>query len=158
IPVALAVSPVTLPPLAPLVWAYEDPRELAWAGFGEASRDAPSAAERACIATFRSYGVMLSPDLPPEAWGARKDLLAGFPLVPALIPDDPATAGAAVRAWSAKTQGTGQVPFAIPIDEPHGAEARAKVRALADAARAAGAGPGKFLYAVTDEPRPEYGD
>jgi hypothetical protein len=50
------------------------------------------------------------------------------------------------------------VPFAIPIDEPRTAEARAKVRALAEAVRAAGGGPRTFQFAVTDEPRPEYGD
>jgi hypothetical protein len=149
---------LTLAPLPLTVWAYEDPRELGWADLGEASVAAPSDAERACIAMFRSYGVLLSPDLPPEVWPARKELVAGFPFVPAIVPTDPALVGDAVRAWIANTQGPGQVPFAIPIDEPRKPDARANVRALADAARVAGAGPGKFLFAVTDEPRAEYGD
>jgi hypothetical protein len=157
IPVSLAVMPLALPDVTPRVWAYEDPRELGWAGLGNATVHAPSAAERACIAMFREHGVLLSPDLPADAWAARKDLLAGAPYVPALLPEDPAAVGDAVRAWVANTQGTGQVPFAIPIDEPRKPEARAKVRELAAAARAAGAGPGQFLYAVTDEPRTEYG-
>jgi hypothetical protein len=158
VPVVLTIARVTLPQLAPTVWAYEDPRELGWAGLGESSADAPSAAERACVAMFRARGVLLAPEVPASAWPARKDLVTGTPFVPAEIPDDPARVGDAVRAWIALTSGTGQLPFAIPIDEPRTPEARAKVRTLAEAARAAGAGPGRFLFAVTDEPRPEYGD
>src|SRR5439155_23678223 len=62
-----------------------------------------------------------------------------------------------VPAWMAATTATGQVPLAIPIDEPKPAD-RAKVRALAQSVRDAGGGPGKFLYALTDEPRSEYAD
>jgi len=75
-----------------------------------------------------------------------------------VISDDPAKAPDEVRAWIAATAGTGQVPFAIPIDEPHGAAARERVRALGAAVRAAGGGAGRFRLAVTDEPRAEYGD
>jgi hypothetical protein len=107
---------------------------------------------------FRSYGVLLSPDMPVEMFAERKPLLFDFPYVPAILPEDPAKVGDAVRAWIAATAGTGKVPFAIPIDEPRTPEARKKVRELADAVRAAGGGPGKFLFAVTDAPRPEYGD
>jgi hypothetical protein len=107
---------------------------------------------------FRSYGVLLSPDLPPEAWNVRRDLVAGAAFVPAVIPDDPATVGDPVRAWIANTKGTGQLPFAIPIDEPRTPAARAKVRALGDAVHGAGGGSDRFLFAVTDEPHPEYGD
>ncbi|MEO7093641.1 MAG: hypothetical protein ABI175_10350, partial [Polyangiales bacterium] len=53
---------------------------------------------------------------------------------------------------------TGQVPFAIPIDEPGTPDARAKVVELAKAVRAAGGGPTTFQFAITDDPRPEYGD
>ncbi len=148
VPVMLAIAPVELKPTL-RVWAYEDPRELGWAGLGDSRLDAPSAAERACIAMFHERGVMLSPDLPIEAWPARKELLVGFPFVPAVIPDEPAKEEEPVRAWIAATQGTDQVPFAIPIDEPHTPEARARVSALAGAVHAAGGGPGKFLYAVT---------
>ncbi|MDB4958394.1 MAG: hypothetical protein JWO36_5963 [Myxococcales bacterium] len=159
IPVTLAVSSVELPPVdkTPWIWAYEDPREFAWSGFAtESSVAAPSSDETRCIAMFRSFGIVLSPDLPPTAWNARKSLLEGFPYVPALLPDDVATLGAAVRAWIANTTGTSQIPFAIPVDEPRTPAARAKVRALAEATRATGSG--HFMFAVTDEPRPEYGD
>ncbi|MBS1118361.1 MAG: uncharacterized protein H6Q90_589 [Deltaproteobacteria bacterium] len=163
IPVTLTIKQVTLPPPRLDVWAYEDPRELAWAQGrtdqpAAANAGAPTAAERSCIAMFRDHGVMLSPDMSVETYATRKDLLAGFPHVPALIPDDPAKVGEVVRAWIAATTGTGAVPFAIPIDEPRTPEARAKVRALAEAVRAAGGGPGTFQFAVTDAPRPEYGD
>ncbi len=159
-PVVLTIAPVTLPPLAASVWAYEDPRELAWASgaSGDPSRAVASAAERSCIDLFRTYGVLLSPDMHLDWWPERKALLAGYPEIPAWIPEDPALAGDAVRSWIAATQGTGQVPFAIPIDEPRTPEARAKVVALAQVVRAAGGGPNTFRFAVTDEPRPEYGD
>jgi hypothetical protein len=156
IPVSLEAAPVTLPPLPRSVWAYEDPRELA--SFDGARVGAPSEAERACIAMFRAHGVLLSPDLPIGSWPAHKPLLDGFPFIPAIISDDPAKAGEDVRAWIEATRGTGQIPFAIPIDEPGTPEARAKVVALAKAVREAGGGPDTFRYAVTDVPRAEYGD
>ncbi len=156
IPVALAITRVELPPLPLSVWAYYDPRELVWANLGTGTLDAPSVEERACIAMFRAHGVLLSPDLPPSAWPARRALVT-TPFVPAAIPDDPAPAGAAAAAWIAQTRGTGQVPFAIPVDEPRTPEARAKVRALAAAVRGAGGGPGRFLYAVTGDPRADDG-
>jgi hypothetical protein len=145
IPVSLTVAPVTLPPLEPFVWAYYQAEMLG------GTNDAPSDAERACIAMFREHGVLLSPDLPPSSYAARRDLLAGMHYVPAVIPT---TAPAdAVHAWMEQTHGD-PIPFAIPIDEPHTTADRAKVRALADAVHAADP---KFLYAVTDSPHPEYG-
>jgi hypothetical protein len=158
--VTLTVSPVQLPPLPRTVWAYEDPRELMWhAGVtGDPDRAQANTAERACIAMFRDHGVLLSPDLSLPWWEARKELLDGFPHVPVMITTDPAKAGDEVRGWIAATRGTGQVPFTIPIDEPRTPERRAQVRALAEAVRAAGGGPTTFRYALTDVPRPEYGD
>jgi hypothetical protein len=163
IPVAITVAPVTLPPPRLDVWAYFDQRELAWArsdegvAHGPPRAGAPTGGERACIALFRAHGVMLSPDFTVDAYAARRDLLEGFPYIPAVLPDDPTAIGPAVRAWLAATAGTGQVPFAIPVDEPADAAARAKVRAIGDAVHAAGGGPGRFLVAVTDAPRPDYG-
>jgi hypothetical protein len=163
IPITLTIAPVTLPPPRLEAWAYFDQRELAWAA-GDRAQPAkatprpPSAGERSCIEMFRAHGVLLSPDLTVDLWPARKELLFGFPHIPAKIPDDPAKAGEAVRAWIAATEGTGQVPFAIPIDEPRTPDARKRVRALAEVVRGAGGGPGKFRFAVTDSPRPEYGD
>jgi hypothetical protein len=133
---------VTLPPLPLDVWAYYDPRALG------GTLDAPSDAERSCIAMFADHGVLLSPDMPPTAWRARASLVPTH-YVPAVIEgaDD-------VRAWLA--QAPDRDVFAIPIDESRTPEARAKVIALAKTVREAGAG--KFLYAVTDTPHPEYGD
>jgi hypothetical protein len=107
---------------------------------------------------FARHGVLLSPDLPLADWPRRRSLLSRARYVPVAIPDDPATVGPVVRDWIEATRATAQVPFAVPIDEPRTPAARARVRALADAVRAAGGGPDRFLYAVTDEPRPEYGD
>jgi hypothetical protein len=161
-PVTLAIAPVTLPPLPRSVWAYEDPRELAWfaqqAGTSDKSRPAISDAERTCIAMFADHGVLLAPDVQLDLWPERKDLFAGWRDVPVVIPTDPAAAAEAVRGWIEATRGTGHVPFTIPIDEPRTPELRAKVRALADAVRAAGGGPDTFRYAVTAEPHPEFGD
>jgi hypothetical protein len=147
-PVELTIATVALPVMAPRVWAYEDPRELAWAG----------ADERACIAMFRRHGVLLSPDIHLEDWPARRDLLAGIHDVPVWISDDPAQAVGQVRGWIAALAGTGQIPFAIPIDEPRTAADRRRVRDLADAVRAAGGGPTTFRFAVTDAPHADYGD
>ncbi len=162
-PVTLTIADVALPPLARSVWAYEDPRELAWAASDEArgTPDHPAAMspdERACIATFRDYGIQLSPDLALDSWLDRRATFDGFTYVPVDVGDDPATIGANVRAWIDATRGSGHIPFAIPIDEPHDHEARVKVRALADLVRAAGGGPTTFVFAVTDTVRDEYGD
>jgi hypothetical protein len=148
IPVALTIAPVTLPPLPLRVWAYEDARELGWA----------SADESECIARFASYGVLLSPDVKLENWPARRERLAGIHDVPVWISEDPAEAADQVRRWIEVFAGTGQVPFAIPIDEPRRPAQRLKLRELADAVRAAGGGSPRFRLAVTDEPQPEYGD
>jgi hypothetical protein len=160
VPVVLAVAAVTLPAQSPRVWAYGDPRELAWAAgaTGDPPRDVPTAAERACADVFRQRGVLLSPDMPLAWWPTRKDTLAGIRDIPVVIPKEPAAAAEAVRGWIAATRGTGQVPFSIPIDEPRTPDARERVRALAAAVRAAGGGPTTFRFAVTDQPRPEYGD
>lgn len=156
LPVTLTVAPVTLAPGDQLpVWAYYDPRELQWAGLGHGTVATPSAEERACIAMFAAYGVLLSPDLPIEAWDRRKELLAGSRFIPTLI-----KSGDDARAWIDATRNVepDQIPFAIPIDEPSDAAARERVRKLAADVRAAGGGARTFLFAVTDEPHSEYGD
>ena len=155
LPVELVVAPLALPPLAPMVWAYEDPRELTWR-FG--ASDHPTPAELGCVELFARHGVLLSPDLYLPDWPRRRSLLSRTRYVPVVLPDDPTSVGPIVRDWIEATRPTAQVAFAIPIDEPRTPAARARVRALADAVRAAGGGPDRFLYAVTDEPRPEYGD
>jgi hypothetical protein len=159
-PATIEIAPATLPPLPPYVWAYGDPRELVWASSptGDPPRAKPSAAELACVETFRAHGVLLTPDVHLDWWPERKHLLAGLPDVPVNISNEPDVAREQVRRWIELTEGTGQVPFAIPIDEPRTPELRAKVKALAQAVRDAGGGPGRFHYAVTDVPREEYGD
>ena len=151
VPVELVVTDVVLPPLPVGVWAEYNPKELG------STTAAPTAGERSCVAMFRDRGVLLAPPIDAASYAARKDLLAGAPVVPVDLPDDPAAAAAEVVAWIRQTAGTGQVPFAIPIDEPR-PDARAKVRAFAQTVRDAGGGAGKFLFAVTDVPRAEYAD
>ena len=161
LPVSLEIARPVLPPLSPRVWAYADPREFGWAldpTAPERDRARPWADERACHERFRAYGVHLAPDLRLAWWPHRRDLAAGLPVVPTVIPTEPAAAAAAVRGWIEATRGTGQVPFAIPIDEPRSPAARARVRELAATVRAAGGGPGRFLFAVTADPHPDLGD
>jgi len=146
VPVELTVAPIELVPLPRSVWAYEDPKEI----------DDP-AAERACIDMFARHGVLLSPDIKLGDWTSRQSLVADMRYVPVIIPDDPATVGPVVAKWLEAFAGSNQIPFAIPIDEPHTPEARAKVKALAAAVHAAGGGPGRLLLAVTADPSPELG-
>jgi len=156
-PVWLEVAEVKLPQLAPAIWAYYDPREFKPGG-DPASPAPPDDAEQRCVALFREYGIALAPDLDLEAFESRKRSLADFGFIPTTIGDDPATIGANAKAWIERTRGTGQLPFAIPIDEPRDHASRLRVRALADEVRKAGGGPTTFLFGVTDTPQPEYGD
>jgi hypothetical protein len=161
VPVQLEVSPVTLQPLGVGVWAYGDPRELVWANdpSGDPPRAEPSATELACIETFRAHGVLLSPDIHPEWWHARKHLLRDVPFVPVWIPRDAAGAAEATKFWITQFAGTGQVPFTIPVDEPRTAAKHKQVWTLASSVRAAGGGPTTLRYAVTDDIHPDrYGD
>ncbi|MBP6839997.1 MAG: hypothetical protein KA190_22060 [Kofleriaceae bacterium] len=153
VPIELTVAATVVPGSAPTAWGYYDRRELRAHGV-----DADG--ERACVGMFARHGVMASPEMTEASWAEDGAALraAGFPYVPVLLPRDPDQLERAVAWWVQATAGTGQVPFAIPIDEPKGAVAWAEVRTLADRVRAAGGGPGRFLYAVTDRPRAEYGD
>ncbi len=153
VPVTLQVAPVTLPPLAVGVWAYGDPRELVWATSptGDPPRAEASPMERSCIDMFRAHGILLSPDIHPEWWDTRKALMTGMRDVPVWIPSEPTAAAEAVRGWIQRTQGTGMLPFAIPIDEPRNKEKQEKLKALAPAVRAAGGGPTTFRLAVTTD-------
>ncbi|HET9623010.1 MAG TPA: hypothetical protein VFP84_16675 [Kofleriaceae bacterium] len=151
VPIELHVAPVTLPPLPLKVWAYENTLEPLWS----------NTSERACVAMFARYGVLLSPDVHLEDWPTRRAQLGDAKRirdVPVWISEYPPIAYGQVKAWIDAFRGTGQVPFAIPIDEPRTPEARRRVRALADTVRAAGGGPTTFRFAVTDAPDPIYGD
>lgn len=160
LPVSLTVLRAFVPQAPARVWAYEDPRELAWASGAPAETTVapPAPMEKSCVNTFSVNGVALLPDLHLDWWPARMPGELGLRDLPVVIPADPATAGDAVRAWIAATKGTRFLPFAIPIDEPGTPEKRAKLIELAKVVRAAGGGPNTFRLAVTDDPRPEYGD
>ncbi len=131
-------------PLA--AWAEYNPQELG------GTTEAPSESEKQCIALFRERGVLLAPPTTAVGYRARKELLAGAPFVPVDLPADPQAAASEARAWRGLTQN--QRPFSIPIDEPKSAM-RANVRALAEAVHEANR---DFIFAVTDQPRTEYGD
>ncbi|CAN5911961.1 hypothetical protein BH11MYX2_BH11MYX2_01010 [soil metagenome] len=150
IPLALTITSVAIPDAAPRVWAYLDPRELA------EDPATPSPKERSCVSEFRRHGILLAPDVPLAWWPQRADMFTGIRDVPVSISADPMAAANDVRAWIAHLDGTGQVPFAIPIDEPATSQRRAEVVALARAVRGAGGGPRTFRLALTDTPRPEY--
>lgn len=152
-PVELVVEDVDLPALdAPArAWAYYDAREISRAHQVERGA-ATFAVERAYAALFRAHGVIASPELTPQSWAERRELVAGLPFVPVLLPVEPGPLAAEVRAWLELTAGSGQVPFAIPIDEPRAIVDQLRVRARAGWVRAAGGGPGRFLYAVTQRP------
>jgi hypothetical protein len=160
LPVSLTVVDAHIPAVAPRVWAYGDPREIAWANAAPpdvVAPEAPSKSETSCESVFHWHDVNYMPDLHLDWWPARRPY-ATLRDLPVVIPTDPATVGDAVRAWIEATRNTQHVPFAIPIDEPSTPEKRAKVIELAKAVRAAGGGPKTFRFAVTDDPRPEYGD
>ncbi len=150
IPVELVIEDLELPDLAaaPWVWAYYDAKEVKRADdvadvLGQ---------ERRYAALFRSRGVVASPELTAASWTDRKELVAGLRFIPVLLPLEPAAIATEVAGWIERTAGSGQVPFAIPIDEPRRLIDQLRVRARAGWVRAGGGGPGRFLYAVTHEP------
>lgn len=145
LPIDLEVAAVTLDlPLA--AWAEYNPKELG------GTVEAPSEHEKQCIALFRARGVLLAPPTTAVGYRAREQLLAGAPFVPVELPVEPRAAATEARAWRGLLPH--QRAFAIPIDEPNAAT-RAKVRALAEAVHEANR---ELIFAVTDEPRREYGD
>ncbi len=159
LPVELTIEDVELPDIAaaPRVWAYYDATEVSHAHGLPPGADT-LAQERHQAALFRAHGVVASPELTAESWPERRDLVAGLAYLPVLLPRDHAALTVEVGGWIARTAGTGQVPFAIPIDEPRAILAQLRVRARAAWVRAAGGGPGRFLYAVTQRPSWLLGD
>jgi hypothetical protein len=115
------------------------------------------ALERRYMDLFRRHGALLATDFPPDRLRPRLDFLTDdvhyWPVW--IAKRDPEKLARDVAAWIELFRGRAQVPFGFTIDEPD-EEERAQVRAHGVAARAAGAGDGRFLYAVTDEPRTEY--
>jgi hypothetical protein len=124
---------------APRVWAYYDAKVVG-----------PD--EAAMAPLFRAHGAIASPELTAASWEARRALVAGLRFIPVLLPRECAAIRDDVRGWVERTAGTGQVPFAIPIDEPRRMLDQLRVRARAACVRDGGGGPGRFLYAVTQQP------
>jgi len=147
VPVDLEVVAATLPALPVTAWAEYHPDEIG------GTIEQPGTGELACAALFRAHGMLLAPPMNAVAYRARQQQLADSAYVPVALGTDPAKAAEEARAWKGLLA-PGQHAFAIPIDEPKAAQ-RDKVRALAEAVHEANR---ELLYAVTDEPRAEYGD
>ncbi|HEU5058500.1 MAG TPA: glycoside hydrolase domain-containing protein [Kofleriaceae bacterium] len=159
VPVELAVEAAEIEvERAPLVWVWYKASELAGA-HRLADGDTPEqiALERRYADLVRRHGALLATDFPLERLRPRLDFLTDdvrfWPVW--IAKRDPAQLARDVAGWIELFRGRPQVPFGFTIDEPDEAE-RAQVRAHGLAARAAGAGDGRFLYAVTDEPRDVY--
>jgi hypothetical protein len=161
VPVELQVDPVLLPALGahPSVWAYYDPRELAWHAREPVGSEQTFALEQRCAAMFRDHGVLATPELAPEEWPRRRSLVSGVRYVPVYWPRQPEQLAAAARFWSDALSASDQLAFAIPIDEPRSDAGRREVRALAEQLQAVRAATGakRLLLAVTDAPHPIYG-
>jgi hypothetical protein len=161
-PVELKIEPVVLDrSAAPVVWVWYDSAEVARAhGLepGDLERLLPW--ERRYVDLFRQHGAYLSTDPTPQQLPLRAELIderARFQPVRVTRGDHQRMA-ADVRRFVELFAGRPQIPFAIPIDEPHTAEQHAAVRANGEVIRAAGGGWPRFLHTVTAPPRPEYGD
>ena len=170
-PLTIDIADVTLRLDAPLrVWAYYDERELSWINDGSttgttvepalAAADPESPLQSRCVAMFRQHGVLAATTLTAAQWPQYRSQFAGAQYVPVRMRslDDAAQVQQIVQDWIAVTKDSGQVPFAIPIDEPRTAEQRATVRRGAELVRNSGGGAGRFLFAVTDDPQPSYLD
>ncbi len=158
-PVELAVEPQEISvDRAPLVWVWYKSSELAGAHrMADGDSAEQIALERRYLDLFRRHGALLATDFPLERLRPRLDMLTDdvryWPVW--IAKRDPDKLARDVAAWIELFRGRAQVPFGFTIDEPDEAE-RADVRAHGLAAHAAGGGDGRFLYAVTDEPRDEY--
>ena len=160
LPVELTIDRAELDDLgaAPRVWGYYDVSLVARMHDTVGDEIATLLVERTYAALFRAHGVVASPELTPSTWATRQTMVAGLPYVPVLLPAERDALTTEVQGWATRLDGTGQVAFAIPIDEPRSAAAQAQVRERSAWVRAAGGGPGRFLYAVTHEPSPALGD
>jgi hypothetical protein len=144
----------------PLVWAFYLPAEIARV-HGLADDDGPAilAEERAYYDLFRAHGVLLASDLSPARFEARRSFVRDVRYWPVGVDtssDDAIVAD--VHQWLALFRGMAATPFAIPIDEPHTAEQKARARHVADVIGEAGGGRPRLLRGVTDVAAPVYGD
>jgi hypothetical protein len=152
-PVELRIDPVTIRvDQDPIVWVFYDPRDLEKGGVAE---------ETLYAALFREHGAYLATDRELPGLAERKHLMQGVRYWPvyfdAKLPLDRIVALVRGYADWFAAEAPGVTPFAIPVDEPRTDEQRRTVRAIGEAIDAAGIGADRFLLAVTDEPRAEYG-
>ncbi len=178
-PLVIEIVDVVLRLDAPLrVWAYYDERELSWssanASTGSLDTAAPatqlnhellaadpdSPQQARCVAMFRQHGVLAATTLTAAQWPQYRSQFVGAQYIPVRMRslDDAAQVQQIVQDWIAASKDSGQVPFAIPIDEPRTTEQRAAVQRGAELIRQYGGGAGRFLFAVTDDPQPSYRD
>ena len=159
LPVVLTVEPVRVEVARqPFVWVFYLPKEIA-RRHGVADDDGPEqlAWESKYVALFRAHGCFLASDERPARFAARRAFLDGTRYWPVGFDSgSDAAATADVKAWLTLFAGLPQIPFAIPVDEPHTKEARAQVRHLGEIVAQAGGGRPKFLRAVTAPPSPDY--
>ncbi len=161
IPVGLEVgSPRIEVGRDPLVWVFYLPVEIARA-HRLAEVDGPELLERESSyhELFRRHGALLAADLPPGRFEARRRFVRDVRYWPVAVDtssDDAITRD--VRAWLEIFRDSDVTPFAIPVDEPHTDADRARARHIAEVIGRAGGGRPRFLRAVTDAPRPSYGD
>jgi hypothetical protein len=160
IPVRLRVSHARIElEREPLVWVFYAPREIARV-HGLPDGDSPElvAREAQYYDLFRAHGALLASDLPPARFDARRRFVHDvdyWPVAVDISSDDAIRRD--VTAWRTRFEGTGVTPFTIPVDEPRTPAQRARARHIADVIGEAGGGRPWLLRAVTDAPRPEYG-
>jgi hypothetical protein len=153
VPVELTLAAAVMPDLPIGVWAKLDNFVIDDHRVELQYKDV-----EACEEMFRHHGVLLAEPAMAVELQAKHflDRYAGIPLLPVRIAIEN-DAKDDVPTWIAATQGKGMVPFMITYGEPTPGD-RHYVIDWGKAIRAAGGGPGKFLTAVTDEPRQDYGD
>lgn len=161
IPVIVDVSPARIDlKQSPLVWVFYAPREIA-REHGLPDGDGPEliAKEGEYDALFREHGAYLASDLPPARFEPRRGFVHDVTYWPVAVDfTNDATITSDVRRWLELFRGTGVTPFAIPIDEPHTLDQRARARHIAEVIGRAGGGRPGLLRGVTDAALPSYGD
>jgi hypothetical protein len=161
LPVELTVEPITIDVRRdPLVWVFYLPREVA-REHGVADDDSLGEIvwERRYVELFRAHGCFLASDLPPKRFPPRVTFAEGlrwWPVSFDLSSDDKLAAD--VKTWLEQTKTSPLTLFAVPVDEPHSAEDRARVRRYGEVIARASGGTPRLLRAVTAGRSPDYDD
>jgi hypothetical protein len=161
IPLTLEVATATIDLAAePFVWVFYLPREIARVhGLADGEGAELLEKERAYHDLFRRHGAYLAADLLPSRFPARREFVHNVRYWPVAVDetsDDSISRD--VRTWLELFRDTGVTPFVIPVDEPRTDADRARARHIAEVIGRAGGGRPGLLRAVTDQPRPSYGD